>query len=107
MSAEPEPVTEAIDAVGHIVRTPGVVSGKPRIAGTRIRVIDVAAQHFFHRLSVDEIADQFDLKHADIYAALTYYFDHKGEIEAQERKDAELIERLKAEYPDRTVDRRS
>jgi uncharacterized protein (DUF433 family) len=94
-----------LDAVGHIVRTPGVISGKPRIAGTRIRVIDVVAQHFFHRLSVDEIADQFETKHTDIHAARAYYFDHKAEIEAQERKDAELIERLKAEYPARTVDR--
>ena len=107
MSAEPEPVTEAIDAVGHIVRTPGVISGKPRIAGTRIRVIDVVAQHFFHRLSVDEIADQFETKHADIHAARAYYFDHRDELDAQDRADEELLERFKAEYPERTVDRRS
>ena len=30
--------------------------------------------------SADEIATEYDLTLADVYAALTYYFDHRAEV---------------------------
>lgn len=64
-----------------IESTPGIVGGKPRIAGHRITVQDVAIWHERLGRSVDEIAADYDLSLAEIYAALAYYFDHRAEID--------------------------
>ena len=64
----------------HIEITPGVRSGKPRIAGRRITVADIVVWHEWLGKSADEIATTYDLTLADIYAALTYYYDHRSEI---------------------------
>ena len=37
----------------HIEMTPGVVGGKPRIAGTRIRVQDIVAMHIYSGESIE------------------------------------------------------
>lgn len=103
MSAEPELQDEAIDPVGHIVRSPNMLSGRPRIAGTRVRVCDVAEARYFHKYTPEEIAGEDVFPHlslADVYAALAYYHDHKEEIEAQQREDEEWAERFLRENPD-------
>src|SRR5690606_10417489 len=106
MSAEPE--TIPADAVGHIVRTEGLVSGRPRISGTRIRVLDIAAQHLTHRRSVAEIVEQFPgISSGDVHAALTYYYDHREEVDAADAEDAELIRQLQSRQPDQVHDRRA
>lgn len=101
MAAQPEPQTEAIDPVGHIVRTTGVVGGRPRIAGTRIRVSDVAISHLLHGNTPERIASHVYpwLSLADVHAALAYYYDHKDEIEAQDREDEEFADRFLAAHP--------
>ncbi len=66
----------------HIKIIPGTAGGQPHIAGRRIKVRDVAFQHEYLGRSADEIALEFDLSLAQVYAALTYYFDHRTEIEA-------------------------
>jgi uncharacterized protein (DUF433 family) len=102
VSAEPEPQTEPIDAAGHVVRTAGVVGGRPRIAGTRIRVSDIAISHGLHGNSPEQIAAKVYpwLSLADVYAALTYYHEHKDEIDAQDREDEAFAEKFLAEHPD-------
>lgn len=107
MSAEPEPATEAIDPVGHIVRTPGVVSGRPRIAGSRVRVSDIVAKRYFQGFAPEEIAgeDVYPwVSLADVYAALAYYCDHKDEIDAEFEEDDKLFDELLRQYPERFID---
>ena len=66
---------------GIIIATPGTCGGKPRIDGTRIRVQDIYSWHEVHGKSVDEIVSDYPhLTHAGIYAALSYYWDHREEI---------------------------
>lgn len=65
----------------HIEITPGIAGGKPRIAGHRITVQNIAIWHERMGRSADEIAADYDLTLADIYAALAYYFDHREEID--------------------------
>ncbi|MHC5729157.1 MAG: DUF433 domain-containing protein [Nostoc sp.] len=43
----------------HIEITPGVRSGKPRIAGTRITVADVAIMYLRMGQSLEEIAGKY------------------------------------------------
>lgn len=75
----------------RIVRTPGTCGGKARIAGHRIRVLDIVAWHEHQGMSADEIVSQFpSLTLADVYIALAYYFDHIEEIQ-QEMRDAQAM----------------
>ena len=64
----------------HIEITPGISGGKPRIAGHRITVKNIVIWHERMGKSADEIATEYDLTLADVYAALAYYFDHRAEI---------------------------
>ena len=91
--------------VEHIVSTPGTCGGRPRIAGSRIRVQDIVVWHEVHGLSADEIVSQFPgLTLADVYAALTYYHDHREEIR-QHMRDAEaFVEAFKQRYPAKILD---
>jgi uncharacterized protein (DUF433 family) len=50
----------------HIDITPGVAGGKPRIAGRRITVQNVAIWHERMGKSADEIATEYDLTRADV-----------------------------------------
>ena len=84
----------------HIEKTPGVQGGKARIAGHSIRVLDIVAWHEKRGMSPDEIVGLFpSITLADVYAALAYYFDHREEIEAEFRQEAETAESLKAHFP--------
>ena len=80
-------VTKSLEQ--HIEITPGIAGGEPRIAGHRITVQNIVIWHERLGMSVDEIAAEYDLALADIYAALAYYFDHRAEIDqAIEDKEA-------------------
>ena len=80
----------------HIEIKPEVCGGKPCIAGTRIRVQDIYVWHDLQGLSADEIVSRFPhLSPADVYAALTYYWDNQGEITRQMREETDLVEELK------------
>ncbi len=72
----------------HIEITLGISSGKPRVAGHRITVENIVVWHERIGKSADEIATEYDLTLADVYAALAYYFDHRTEIDQalEERK---------------------
>lgn len=103
MAAEPNPPT-SIDPVGHIVRSPGTVGGKPRIAGTRIRVMDVVVWYEQWGWSVDKILEEFpQLTAADIHAALAYYHDNRAEIEAAFEREERFEEEFIRDHPDRAI----
>ncbi len=83
----------------HIEITPDVAGGKPRIAGRRITVQNIAIWHEYMGLSADEIASEYDLSLGNIYAALAYYFDHRDEIEQQIAEDSAFVELLRKQTP--------
>lgn len=65
----------------HITISEDVAGGKPRIAGHRITVQHIVIWHERMGLGADEIASNHGLSLAAIYAALTYYYDHRQEID--------------------------
>lgn len=83
----------------HIEMTPGVAGGKPRITGHRITVQNVVIWHERLGLSADEIATDYGLSLADVYAALAYYYDHREEIDRSIRADEEFIGELRQKTP--------
>lgn len=86
--------TPAAIPLHRVTSTPGVCGGKPCVAGTRVRVWDVAtlaqAGH-----SPDEILTHYpQLTLADVYSALAYYYDNRELIERQIADDDAFVERL-------------
>jgi uncharacterized protein (DUF433 family) len=92
-------VTKTLD--DHIVIAPGIKDGRPRIAGHRITVQNIVIWHEWLGHTVDEIANDYNLSLADVYAALAYYHDHREEIDKSIKDDEEFIEGLKKEIPSR------
>ena len=93
--------TAAQKVYSHITKTPGVCSGKPCIDGTRIRVENVVYMHK-QGAAAEEILEAYpDLNLAQVYAALSYYYEHAEQIDASLAEDATWkadYERVKADY---------
>ena len=57
--------------------------GTPRIGRTRYKVIHLAAEHFQHGWTAEELLRQHpDLRPEEVYSALTYFYDHRDEMVA-------------------------
>ena len=70
----------AVLPIECIVSTPEVFSGRPRIQGRRIAVANIAALHNAG-WDADTISDELEITLAEVYAALSYYYSHKAEID--------------------------
>lgn len=83
----------------HIEVTPGIAGGKPRIAGHRITVLNIVVLHERIGKSADEIAAEYDLTLADVYAALAYYYDHRSEIDRDIEDSEAFVKALRESAP--------
>ena len=88
----------------HITRMDGVAGGKPCIHGTRIRVRDVYIWHELQHLSADEIAREYRLSLAQVYAALTYAFEHLDEIRHDIQVSLDTVQSLKSQSESKLPD---
>ena len=96
----------AVDTVsGHIAITPGVAGGKPRVAGHRITVQNIVLWHERLDMSADEIASEYGLSLADIYAALAYYYGHREEIDQAITADEAFVNALRQRTPSKLKER--
>ncbi|MDB5290445.1 MAG: uncharacterized protein JWL69_1686 [Phycisphaerales bacterium] len=69
-----------VATISHIVIDD---KGVARIAGKRMRVIDVVLDRLAYGLNPDQIRDEHPhLSLAEIHAAFAYYYDHKSELDA-------------------------
>ncbi|MGB7439757.1 MAG: DUF433 domain-containing protein [Coleofasciculaceae cyanobacterium] len=90
-------MTTTVDIGTLIVYTPGVCGGRPRIAGRRLSVQQIAVLSK-QGLSPQEIVREYEgLTLAQVYAALAYYYANKEEIEAYLAKEKAEYDRLLAE----------
>lgn len=88
----------AIDIGTFIVETPGVCGGRPRIAGTRITVQNIAID-FNAGMNPEEIVVQrTHLTLTQVYAALAYYYANKAAIDTAIADYYKESEALEAEY---------
>jgi uncharacterized protein (DUF433 family) len=80
-----------MQATKHVEITPGVCSGRPRVAGTRIRVANVVLWTE-QGMSPDEIVIAYpQLSLADVHGALAFYHDHRVEMDQLIQQDAEFV----------------
>jgi uncharacterized protein (DUF433 family) len=89
-------MADTIQAINYIVKTPGTLGGDPRIAGHRIGVHDIVIVHLQLGEPISEIAENYNLSLAEIYAALSYYYDHRQEID----NIIAAMDRIEAAYQD-------
>lgn len=76
----------------HIIVLRGHCGGKPHVAGHRIKVQHIAVWHERMGMSPEEIgAAHPGLTLADVYAALSYYYDHRELIDADIEADEQFI----------------
>jgi len=75
--------------------------GVPWISGANTKVVEVVLDKMAHGSSPEEMHVQYPhLSLAQIHAALSYYYEHQAELDADiERWDRE-VEALRAEQPD-------
>lgn len=86
--------------IQHIAKTPGVCGGRACIAGHRIRVMDIVGWHERRGYTVAQVVEMSPgITHADVHAALAYYYDNVEEIESDFRKDQEWARCAEANLP--------
>ncbi len=80
---------------------------RPVVAGTDIKVAQIAFEHGYHGMAPDEIVEAHPhLTLADVHAALTYSYDHIDAIRADWAETDRVIEEMKKIFPPRYTDRR-
>jgi uncharacterized protein (DUF433 family) len=82
----------------HVVSTSDLCGGRPRIAGTGVRVQDIVSDYELHGMSPEEIARGYaGMSLAQVHAALSYYYGHRDEIQGHIRGDREFVKQLQAD----------
>jgi uncharacterized protein (DUF433 family) len=80
---------------------------RPVIAGTDIKVSQIAAEYEHMGMAPDDIAEAHPhLGLAEIHAALAYYYDHQDLIRREWVETEALISELRGRYPSRAVRKR-
>ena len=96
MSLAAEQVTSHIDDTG----------ARPVIAGTDIKVSQIASEYEHMGMSPDEIVEAHPhLGLAEVHAALAYYYDHQDIIRREWAEAETLVAELRKRYPVRVPGR--
>ena len=74
-----------------------LMSGSPRIAGTRVRVRDIVEKYLISKELPALIAKEFRVSVSDVHAALSYYYDNQEEIKEEVKRDKLFIEKFRKE----------
>ncbi|MDZ7289095.1 MAG: DUF433 domain-containing protein [candidate division KSB1 bacterium] len=74
----------------HIWRKKGICGGSPVIRGTRFPVRSVVNYVLRQGMLPEELVDEFSyLTLAQVYDALSFYYDHRKEIDKELEKNTE------------------
>ena len=68
-------------------------SGTARVDQTRYKVEHLAAEHYYHGWTAEELLRQHpDLRPEQVYSALAYFYDHYDELTARMDSSASMAE---------------
>lgn len=80
----------------YIVQDKGICGGQPRIVGTRLKIQQIVLEYERLGWSPDQTCDAHQgITLAQVHAAISYYYDHKEEMDKSIREDKEFAEHLK------------
>lgn len=82
--------------MASIVKTNGVLGSESRLEGHRITVIQVADMVLQGEQSPEYVGDQLDISLAEVYATLSYYYEHPDEMNSILERHQKLEEQLKS-----------
>ena len=84
----------------YITADKKIRSGEPVISGTSIRVLDVAIRYEVMGMSPEDIMLSFPhLNLSQIHDALSYYYEHKNEMDKEWKAGIKGVEALKKLHP--------
>lgn len=86
---------ESMQSINLIVKDPSIRDGRPVLAGTTLEVAVIAVAKIVHGQSAEEIAAEYDLALPQVYAALSYYYSHKDDIDATIQDRRKLAREMK------------
>jgi uncharacterized protein (DUF433 family) len=84
-----------VQTINLIATNPDIRNGRPYILGTTVTVADIALTKHYHGQDAEGLADWYSLNLPQVYAALSYYYDHKEMIDDQIRVQIHRAESLK------------
>ena len=86
---------DSVQVIEHIAINPTVRSGRAYVIGTTVTVSDVAIALLYHGQDADGIAGWYGLSLPAVYAALSYYYENKEQLDGQIREQIRRAEALK------------
>ena len=84
-----------IQSINLISTDPRVRNGRPCIVGTSLEVSVIAIAKIVQGQEPDEIAANYELTLAQVYAALAYYYENKQAIDASIDERRQLAQKMK------------
>lgn len=83
----------------YITQKEGTCGGKPIITGTRIKVSHIVLYHNDMGYTPERIQAMFPhLTLAQVYDALSYYYDHQEEMDEQMAEENRMAENMEREH---------
>ena len=74
--------------------------GTARVTNTRYKVIHLAAEHYQHGWTAEELLRQHpDLRPEQVYSALTFFYDHYESLVSQMKASRSNIEAARLSQP--------
>lgn len=73
-------------------------NGVPWITGANTKVVEVVLDKMAHNSNPEEMHEQYPhLSLAQIHAALSYYYEHQAEVDADIERRDRIVEELRAQ----------
>ncbi len=80
----------------YVEVNPKVSGGSAVISGTRIRIVDVAIEYEYLNCTPDDIVNAHPhLKLEQVHDALSYYYEHRAELDNKIKEDREFIQKFR------------
>ena len=74
--------------------------GNPRLGKSRYKITHLAAEHFQHGWSGEELLRQHpDLEPGEVYSALAYFYDHRDEVIDEIKRSLQASEDSRPQQP--------
>jgi uncharacterized protein (DUF433 family) len=83
----------------YIEKNPDVSGGKAVIAGTRIKVTQIAIEYERLGWTPDRIVDAHPhLALAQVHDALSYYYENQASLDTEIREEEKIVREMKQQY---------
>lgn len=88
----PKGAPSRIESIDLIYRDPEIQDGRPCLLGSDISLSEIVAHYQHDAIDDEETAAYFEIDLAHVHAAMTYYYQHQTEIDADLAARADSLE---------------